>query len=192
MKPLEVRSIGKPCGQQESGNTHGEFTGPWAVQQPPPLEGSMGLGWEWTRPGRSLGVFRKVHIPPTSCSGWLGRPPFVSPPIGENWTHSEMLECPTLNTWLFGELILFRSFVTDSAEQQGTDLLRGLAPGLRLCHSRFAVSSSLSSSRVFPPPLPPPAVLWQQGLFGHQMGWASWWIRTISLQMFLLLRNCFF
>lgn len=168
MKPPEVRFTGKPCGQPESGNTQGEFTGPCGSPTATATGGKPGTGLRVDQTRASSGCFRKVHIPPTSCRGWLGKPPFVSPPVGENWIRSEMLECPTLNTGLFGELILFHSFVTDSAEQQGTDLLRGLAAGLRLCHSRFAALSSLLSSHVFPspPPPPPPAVFWQQSLFG--------------------------
>lgn len=73
------------------------------------------------------------------------------------------------------------SSLTDSAEQQGVDLLRGLAPGLRLRHGGSAALSTLQS-----PPLPPsPWVLWLQSLFGHQIGLASWWIGTVSLEVLL-------
>lgn len=81
------------------------------------------------------------------------------------------------------------SFLTDSAKQQRTDLLRGLTPGLRLCHGRATahpLSSSCDSS-----PHPRPWVLWLQSLFGHQMGLASGWMGTISLQMSRLLHGCF-
>lgn len=71
------------------------------------------------------------------------------------------------------------SSLTDPAEQQGADLLCGLAPGLRLRHGGSAALSALQS-----PPLPPsPWVLWLQSLFGHQMGLASQWIGTVSLEV---------
>lgn len=82
---------------------------------------------------------------------------------------------------MFREPNFVSSSLTDSAEQQGVDLLRGLAPGLRLRHGGSAALSTLQS-----PPLPPsPWVLWLQSLFGHQIGLASWWIGTVSLEVLL-------
>lgn len=86
---------------------------------------------------------------------------------------------------MFREPNSVSSSLTDSAEQQGVDLLRGLAPGLRLRHGGSAALSTLQS-----PPLPPfPWVLWLQSLFGHQIGLASRWIGTVSLEV-LLSRGC--
>lgn len=74
------------------------------------------------------------------------------------WTHWYSL--PRTPQTCFQEPDSMSSFLTDSAKQQGTDLLRGLAPGLRLCHGGSAALSALQ----FPcsPPPPPPWVLWLQ------------------------------
>lgn len=57
MKPLEVRSTGKPCGQQESGNTHGEFTGPGGgVGGQSNSHRHWGEAWDWAESGPDQGV----------------------------------------------------------------------------------------------------------------------------------------
>lgn len=135
--------------------------------------------------------FRKMHVPTASCRAWLPRLPFVFHPRDLDSLLLRDAWVPCTNRMPFWKPNSVLSFLTDSAEQQGTNLLRGPAPGLCLCHSRFAALSLLLSFHVLPPPRPL-GVLWLKSLFGHQMGLASWWIRTIDLQMSHCLCNCFF
>lgn len=123
---------------------------------------------------------------PDKGAPWVSRKSPVStaelPFALHPWTHWYSL--PRTPQTCFQEPDSMSSFLTDSAKQQGTDLLRGLAPGLRLCHGGSAALSALQ----FPcsPPRHPRGFC-GYSLFGHQMGVAFWWMETVSHQMLHLM-----
>ena len=162
---LEIRSTGKCCGQMRiRPHTTENSSGHGAAQEALPLEGKMGLGWEWMTQVSPLTVLGK-------CTSLL--------PVAKHSCQScllfailkERFDLTTTQSWL--EPLHWTSafwkpncasFLTDSAEQQRTDLLRGLTPGLRLCHGRARAPSPLQflCSITLSTPGSHPWVLWLQ------------------------------
>lgn len=146
----------------------------------------VGLRVDYTRAPPSCP--REVDIPTTNPRARLSKLPFAI--LEERFALTATQNCLSSCT----EQMPFwkpncTSFLTDSAKQQRTDLLRGLTPGLRLCYGR---ASAYSPLKFLCSPHPHPWVLWPQSLFGHQMDLAFWWMGTVSLQMSHLLRGCLF